>query len=378
MQFSTIEIGGRIAGRSSATESLLFIRKGLPQQHFEAKCFNNCDLLLLTKELRGGGSLQTVPHIRMIAVDMDGTLLNDTGQVSERNLAALLAAQAAGIEVVVATGRRHSFAMRVLRPLNLPHDCTLVSSNGTVTRTMGCGAPEAVESKLIARHYLSHDAALWLCGHMEEFRNALVLTFDRVGPNGDDIRGALVVEQLDELNASIGRWMAINEPYIEYINPLELALDQAVTDAPIQAMLCGTMERMRRAEVRLLEHPGVVAVGHTSAAVEPHHILALHRTEYPERDLSILDILPAGCSKGAALLSVAAAQGIAPDEILAIGDNWNDVSMLDIAGSAVLMDNAPEDLKELARERNWRVGLSNVNDGVAEAVESALGIAVGS
>jgi len=312
----------------------------------------------------------------MIAVDMDGTLLNDNGQVSQRNLAALLAAQAAGIEVVVATGRRHSYAMRVLRPLNLPHACTLVSSNGTVTRTMGCGGTEAVESQLIARNHLSHEAALWLCRHLDEFRNALVLTFDRVGPDGDDARGALVVEHLDELNASIGRWMTANEPYIAHVNPIELALDEAVTDAPIQAMLCGTVERMRRAEARLLEHPGVVAVGHTPATVEAHHIIALHRTEYPGRDLSILDILPAGCSKGAALLSLAAAQGISADQILAIGDNWNDVSMLEIAGSAVVMGNAPEDLKQLARDRGWRLGPSNIEDGVAEAIESALAIPV--
>jgi hypothetical protein len=313
----------------------------------------------------------------MIAVDMDGTLLNDNGQVSARNLAALLAAEAAGIEVVVATGRRHSYAMRVLRPLNLPHACSVVSSNGTVTRTMGCSAAgqEAIASELIARNHLSHEAALWLCSHVDEFRNALVLTFDRVGPDGDDTRGALVVEHLDELNASIGRWMAANEPYIAHVNPIELALDASHTDAPIQAMLCGTVEHMRRAEARLLEHPGVVAVGHTPATVEDHHIIALHRTEYPARDLSILDILPAGCSKGAALLSLAAAQGVTADQILAIGDNWNDVSMLEIAGSAVVMDNAPEDLKELARERGWRIGPSNLNDGVAEAIESALAVA---
>lgn len=312
----------------------------------------------------------------MIAVDMDGTLLDDQGQVSQRNLAALFAARAAGIEVVVATGRRHSYAMRVLRPLNLPHACTLVSSNGTVTRTLGCAGAEPVTSKLIARNHLSHEAALWLCGHVEEFRNALVLTFDRVGPDGDDTRGALVVEHLDELNASIGRWMAANEPYIARVNPIELALDASVTDAPIQAMLCGSIERMRRAEARLLEHPGVVAVGHTPAVVEAHHIIALHRTEYPRRDLSILDILPAGCSKGAALLSLAESQGIAADQILAIGDNWNDVSMLEFAGSAVVMDNAPEDLKAFARERGWRIGPSNINHGVAEAIESALGLTV--
>lgn len=316
--------------------------------------------------------------IRLIAVDIDGTLLDDSGQVSSRNLAALFAAQAAGIEVVVVTGRRHSYAMRVLRPLNLPHACTLVSSNGTVTRTMGCSAPgaEAVDSKLIARNHLTHDAALWLCGHIGEFRNALVLTFDRLGPDGDDARGSLVVEHLDELHSSIGRWMAANEPYIAHVNPIELALDPAATDAPIQAMLCGSIERMRRAEARLLENPGVVAVGHTAAAVEAHHIIALHRTEYPSRDLSILDILPAGCSKGAALLSLAASQGIAADQILAIGDNWNDISMLEIAGSAVVMNNAPEDLKAFARERGWRIGPSNNANGVAEAIESALGLTV--
>ncbi len=103
-------------------------------------------------------------------------------------------------------------------------------------------------------------------------------------------------------------------------------------------------------------------------------IITLHRTEYPARDLSILDILPAGCSKGAAILALAASHGIGPSQILAIGDNWNDVSMLEIAGSAVLMANAPEDLKALARTRNWRIGQANTNDGVAEAIETALAV----
>jgi hydroxymethylpyrimidine pyrophosphatase-like HAD family hydrolase len=362
--------------------------------------------------------------IRLVAIDMDGTLLGDNGRVSPRNLAALLAAQAAGVEVVVATGRRHSYAMRVLRPLGLHPASVLVSSNGTVTRTLGSPADP---SQLIARTYLPHATALWLCAHVEEFRNALVLTFDRVGPDGDDSRGALVVEHLDDLNASIGRWMAANEPYIAHIRPIEDALTGADGDAPIQAMLCGTVERMARAEARLLEHPGVSASGHPSGRSgrtmngpgttlplatkgpgapsyaassqtgvpgerslldgvegvgqnpsEDTHaavpILTLNRTEYPDRDLSILDILPAGCSKGAAILSLASARGIDPAEILAIGDNWNDVSMLEIAGAAVLVANAPDDLKAIARIRGWRIGRSNSDDGVAEAIEAALGV----
>jgi hydroxymethylpyrimidine pyrophosphatase-like HAD family hydrolase len=370
--------------------------------------------------------------IRLIAIDMDGTLLGDDGCVSPRNLSALRAAQAAGIEIVVATGRRHSYALHVLCPLGLDPSSILISSNGTVTRTLGSHSPgsEPVPSQLIARTYLPRATALWLCGHVDEFRNALVLTFDRVGPDGDDVRGALVVEHLDELNASIGRWMAANEPYIAHVNPIESALvsDSSAggsnSDAPIQAMLCGTLDRMRRAEARLLEHPGVIASGHPSGRsgrtmngdgvlpktpggpsfpassesgapgersllagvqrvgrlpslnldAEPVPILALNRTDYPNRDLSILDILPAGCSKGAALLSLAATRGIDPGQILAIGDNWNDVSMLEAAGAAVLMDNAPEDLKVLARARGWRIGPSNRDDGVAQAIEAALAV----
>jgi hydroxymethylpyrimidine pyrophosphatase-like HAD family hydrolase len=321
--------------------------------------------------------------IRLIAIDLDGTLLGDDGRVSARNLAALHAAHSRGIQLVVATGRRHSFAMRVLRPLGLHPDSILISSNGTITRTLGASTsqPSAapIPSRLLARTHLPHATALWLCGHIRgegdlDFRNALVLTFDRTQPDGEDSRGALVVERLDHLTASISRWMAANEPYLVQVTPIERALADP-SDPPIQAMLCGTLERMARAEVRLLEHPGVVVSGHASESA-PHE-LTLHRTEYAARDLSILDILPAGCSKGAALLTLARARSIDPAEVLAIGDNWNDVSMLQAAGRAVLMDNAPEDLKTLARASGWRIAPSNRDDGVAHAIDSTLSISVG-
>jgi hydroxymethylpyrimidine pyrophosphatase-like HAD family hydrolase len=313
--------------------------------------------------------------IRLIAIDMDGTLLGDDGRVSARNLSALHAAESHGIQIVIATGRRHSFAMRVLRPLGLDPDSILISSNGTITRTLGAPASQQglsaspIPSQLLARTHLTHATALWLCAHVKDFRNALVLTFDRTQPDGEDSRGALVVERLDHLTASISRWMAANEPYLVQVNPIERALADPC-DPPIQAMLCGTLQRMARAEARLLEHPGVVVSGHPSESA-PHQ-LTLHRTEYPARDLSILDILPAGCSKGAALLSLAAARDIDAAAMLAIGDNWNDISMLQAAGRAVLMDNAPEDLKTIARESGWRIAPSNRDDGVAHAIESTL------
>lgn len=299
---------------------------------------------------------------------MDGTLLGEHGQVSARNLAALNTARAAGVEIVVATGRRHCYAMRVLRELNLHHETALVSSNGTVTRTVG-----SVEfpTKLVARTHLPHMTSRWLLEHVRDFRDALVITFDRVGPDGEDSRGALVVEHLAELHASIGRWMAANEPYIAHVKPLESVLD-AQGDPATQMMLCGTIARMRRAEARMLEHPAVMAPG-----MDPdgNYEIAIHRTEYPDRDLSILDILPAGCSKGVALLSIATARGIRAEQILAIGDNWNDVPMFEVAGSVLVMGNAPHDLKEVARARGWRIGRTNHEDGVAEAIEDAVSLA---
>ena len=119
---------------------------------------------------------------RLIAIDLDGTLLNTSGQVSPRNLAALRLAESSGIEVVISTGRRHSFAMRVLRDLHLEPASAVVSSNGTVIRTIG--------SELIHRTHLPLSTARWLCSHLNDYRNTLVLTFDLTGPDGEDSRGA--------------------------------------------------------------------------------------------------------------------------------------------------------------------------------------------
>ena len=154
--------------------------------------------------------------VRMIALDLDGTLLGADGRVGTRNLAALKAAEDAGIVVAVATGRRHCYALSVLRGLGLKAETLLVSSNGAVVRDFA--------SRLMERTLMDVATAVWLCGYLGEFRNALVVTFDKVSADGEDARGALVVEELEDLTASIGRWMAANEPYIEHVRPIENAL----------------------------------------------------------------------------------------------------------------------------------------------------------
>ncbi|HLI78121.1 MAG TPA: HAD-IIB family hydrolase [Acidobacteriaceae bacterium] len=320
----------------------------------------------------------------LIAVDIDGTLLNSQGQVSPRNRAALHLAQDAGVEIVVATGRRHAYAMRVLRDLNLNGNNALISSNGTVLRTIG--------ADLIHRTHLPVNTARWLCTHAAQFRDQLVFTFDNVGPDGEDRRGALVCESTNNLHNSIGAWMRANEPYIAHVERIEQALAPAsrsrtqtavaVADpeeaddpdanhtGPIQAMLCGTIDRMAEAEALLASHPTVAGVGQTEF---PGCEIVLHRTAYPDRDLAILDILPAGCSKASALEYLAVLRGCTLAETIAVGDNWNDLPMLQAAGRAILMGNAPDDLKGLAQGGGWQIGPTNDEDGVAVAIEAALG-----
>jgi Cof subfamily protein (haloacid dehalogenase superfamily) len=282
------------------------------------------------------------PSIRLLATDIDGTLLNPQFQISEGDLAALRKAHASGVEIVLVTGRRHQFALPIAKQLEF--DLWLISSNGAVTRSLA--------GETFHRDMMPVETCRRLCGAMQEFRGHTVLTFDQ------ETKGAIVLERLDELGPSIRRWLEKNMEYIEFVVPIENAL---VSD-PVQAMFCGTMARMRRA-LRALDDAGMDGT------------VTVLRTEYPERDLSMIDVLNAGCSKGHALERWAAHRGFLREQVMAVGDNHNDVEMLEFAGHPVIMGNACEEL----RGRGWRVTRGNDECGVAAAVEMAMGsLAVGS
>jgi len=228
------------------------------------------------------------------------------------------------------------FALPIAQQLGF--DLWLISSNGAVTRSLS--------GETFHRDMMPRATCRRLCEAMQDFRGHTVLTFDR------ESKGAIVLERMDELNASIRRWLEKNIDYIEFVVPIEDAL---VTD-PVQAMFCGSMARM--VEVRHgIEHSGLEGQ------------ITVLRTEYPARDLSMIDVLNAGCSKGHALERWANYRGIRREEVMAIGDNHNDVEMLEFAGHPVIMGNACEEL----RGRPWTVTLGNDAGGVAAAVDAVLG-----
>lgn len=151
--------------------------------------------------------------------------------------------------------------------------------------------------------------------------------------------------------------MEANRNAIEVMKPLERGLVDG--DDPIQGMVAGGLSKMRQAEKAL-------------KASEWRSGCESVRTEYPARDLSILDLLPPGVSKGWALERLAAHLGIDRKETMAIGDNWNDVDMLEWAGQSILMGNAAQDLRTMAKMRGWKQAPPNDEDGVAVVLETAL------
>jgi Cof subfamily protein (haloacid dehalogenase superfamily) len=269
--------------------------------------------------------------IRLIASDIDGTLLNPQFEISAGDLAALRRAHEAGIEIVLVTGRRHTFALPIAQQLGF--DLWLISSNGAVTRSLA--------SETFHRDLMPREICRELVGSMQDFRGNTVLTFDK------ETKGAIVLEHLDDLSASIRRWLEKNMAYIDFVVPIESSL---IAD-PVQAMFCGSTARMVEA-LKALERSGI------------GNRVTVLRTEYPERDLSMIDVLNAGCSKGHALERWAAHRGYRREQVMAIGDNHNDVEMLEFAGHPVIMGNACEEL----RARGWNITLGNHACGIAAAL----------
>jgi hypothetical protein len=95
------------------------------------------------------------------------------------------------------------------------------------------------------------------------------------------------------------------------------------------------------------------------------------RTEYPVRDLLMIDVLNRECSKGHAVERWANYRGIPREQVMAIGDNYNDIEMLAFAGVPFIMGNAASDM----HRDGWRITRSNAENGVAAAIEQVLGVA---
>jgi Cof subfamily protein (haloacid dehalogenase superfamily) len=270
--------------------------------------------------------------IRLIALDLDGTVLDSHGQIPDANRTAIARAIDAGVEVAIATGRRYEFARPIFE--RLPAPLTLILSNGAIVKAHG--------GETLMRRLLPRAVARTILGDTAAHRASAALVFDRPAA------GQVIFEAIDWNDRRHRAFFEANRPFVGERSPLE----EALTEDPVQLMFTGGCTVMRGLFNGLRAAP--------SAA----YSVAL--TEYQHRDFSLVDVMEAGCSKGSALAAWAERQGLSRHEVMAVGDNMNDLEMLEFAGTPVLMGNAIDDLKG----RGWATTATNDEAGVAQAIET--------
>jgi hypothetical protein len=273
--------------------------------------------------------------IRLIGIDLDGTLLDSAGRLGADNAAAVHEAVAAGIHVAIVTGRSYPFARPAVD--GLPETVSLIVSSGAIERTMS-GAT-------VARRLLDRSSARAVLSMTAEHRASAALIFDR------DASGQLVHESMDWSQPGRKGYWRRNEAFIARSVPLE----DALTEDPIQVFFSGTAGHMRG----LFESIRGLRDG-----------VSVTLTEYEQRDFSLIDVTAAQATKGRALAWRATQLGLDRSHVMAIGDNFNDLDMLEYAGLPVVMRNAVVPL----RDRGWAVTSGQDEAGVAAAIRRhALG-----
>jgi len=283
--------------------------------------------------------------IRLLALDLDGTLLNSRGRISERNRMAVDNSREKGVHVAVVTGRRFRDARPIALELGL--DVPVIAHNGALTK-----------------HARTLETVVVTPLPLAATRHALQLgrTFGAGALVSDDPQGlgVLVYDQLSDANAPLQEYIAWSRRFHgdeEGRNSVRevAALEHSLDHEPIHLAFSGSCPKMKQLEEIL--------------QIELSASVKIFRTTYPERDFTLLDIVHPAASKGAGVAAAATELGVAPEEIMAIGDNYNDLEMLLLAGTGVVMANADLSLREM---QGLHPTASNNDDGVALAIETFI------
>lgn len=270
--------------------------------------------------------------IRLIALDIDGTLLGSDWRVSAANCAAIQEATRRGIEVALVTGRRYDFALPVAEQIAAP--LTMIVSNGAMVRTS--------DGETHVRHLLPKATARRVLEATARWREIAAVIFDR------PLSKQVILEKIDWEDLAKVPYYTRNKEFLAEVRPLEDCLDED----PIQVMFAGRVKPVREAE-------------NTLQRVPFYREFTLAITLYEAKDFAMIDVIHPAVTKGATLSEWAAIRSVTPLEILAIGDNHNDLEMLNFAGIPVVMENSVAELKS----RGWHITRSNDEDGVAAAIE---------
>lgn len=274
-------------------------------------------------------------HIKLLALDIDGTLLNSHHKLTEHTKATVQKAVEAGVKVALVTGRRFHAALPIAQELEL--QLPLVSHNGALTK-------DAKTLEIFDYHPLDKEVSKELVLIGREYKADTLCCDD---PTGE---GLLVFENISERNVRLRAYVALFQQYARQVTDL----CSYINHLPIQVFYVGSCKLMDEMSERLAkEFDGSAKV-----------VL----TAYRSADMAILDVINPNSSKGAALKTLADSLSIDRSEIMAVGDNQNDLEMLEYAGLPVMMANS----EAILHGRGFATTLSNEEDGVAVAIEKYI------
>jgi Cof subfamily protein (haloacid dehalogenase superfamily) len=282
--------------------------------------------------------------IRLIALDMDGTVLSPNHTISERNRKVIQTAKEKGIEVMIITGRGYKDATIPVKAAGL--QLSYICLNGSEVRDE--------KGKINSSTYILQTDLKKIVTSFEKESVAYDLFI------GDFLYTRDIKNQInmyihfidnptegDKKHINKEMQMRVKQGLIQEVDSYEQLLKSSEKSVYKVLGICSNEKKLMKVKQQLttLQGLSISSSGIGNIEINNHH-----------------------AQKGIALEKYASKKGIAMEEIMAIGDNYNDISMLERVGYSVAMENAPEEVKRICT----RTTATNEHDGVAIAIEEIL------
>jgi Cof subfamily protein (haloacid dehalogenase superfamily) len=273
---------------------------------------------------------------RMIAIDLDGTLLSPDGSVSPRNKAAVRRALQAGLLICFATGRNWTESVTVLDAVE--HYSTAVFVGGAMVIDTKAG-------KTLHRQGVNPQLAREVCRALESLGHAALVLQD-TGSAGVDY----LVQKGAVLNDATSQWMVATSAQVHEVDDLS----SFPHEHTIRVGICAGHDETGRVRDVLKAQFG-------------DRVLC-QSLYVPTYSVEVLEVFDPAVNKWQGILHVAETHGVQPGQIVAIGDDINDLPMIQNAGLGVAMGNARPEVLAAAK----RVIKTNSEDGLAEFLEELV------
>ncbi|MDG5471091.1 Cof-type HAD-IIB family hydrolase [Jeotgalibacillus sp. ET6] len=283
--------------------------------------------------------------IKLLASDMDGTLLNGDHVIGPANIKAIKEAQAHGVEVLVATGRSYAEAVTPLKDAGIR--CPIIAVNGAEVR-------DENGKQLLVRG-IDKETARHAAKQLEQLDIYFEVYTDTGTYTNDKEQGIqLLIDIFLTTNpdtpmphVEAEAHNRYDDGHIEVVEGYERIFEDSTHTVFKFLAFSSNPESLKQAKEILLKTEGLAI---SSSGKENLEITSIH------------------AQKGLALETYCEMKKIPMKNVMAIGDNYNDLSMMKMAGYAVAMGNAPQDIKDQCAH----LTATNREDGVAKAIQQLI------